>query len=73
MPTAGGVIIPGIGSGYCTFDEIAARIDKARQIGAAGHALFSYRGLLQNDYFDDLHFGSYFTPAIVPELSWRTE
>ena len=69
----GRYIIPGIGSGYCTFDEIAARIDKARQIGAAGHALFSYRGLLQNDYFDDLHFGSYFTPAIVPELSWRTE
>ena len=64
-------IIPGIGSGYCTFDEIAARIDMARQIGTAGHALFSYRGLLQNGYFDDLHWGPYLTPAVVPELSWR--
>ncbi|HEY52078.1 MAG TPA: family 10 glycosylhydrolase [Caldilineae bacterium] len=68
----GRAIIPGIGSGYCTFDEIATRIDMAREIGAAGHALFSYRGLLQNGYFDDLRRGPYFTPAVVPELLWRS-
>ncbi len=70
--SAGRTIIPGIGSGYCTFDEIATRIDMARQIGAAGHALFSYRGLLRKGYFDDLRWGPYDTPAIVPELPGRT-
>lgn len=64
----GRFIIPSIGSGYCTFDEIEARIEKAREIGVAGHALFSYRGLLQNGYFDDLPEGPYQMPAIAPAM-----
>jgi len=71
--SAGRAIIPGIGSGYCTFDEIATRIDMARQIGTTGHALFSYRQLLQKDYFNDFHYGPYFTPAVVPELPSRAQ
>ncbi|MGB0386970.1 MAG: family 10 glycosylhydrolase [Ardenticatenaceae bacterium] len=65
----GGFIVPGIGAGYCDFSEIAARIEFARQTGTAGHALFSYRGLLEKEYFDDLAAGPYATPALVPSLS----
>ncbi|MCB9445257.1 MAG: hypothetical protein H6669_13600 [Ardenticatenaceae bacterium] len=54
----GRYIIPGIGADYCSFDEIEARINIARQIGTAGHAIFSYRGLLASGYFDDLANGS---------------
>jgi len=46
-------IIPGIGAGYCNFDEIAARIEAARTIGVAGYAIFSYGGLNQKDYWDE--------------------
>ncbi len=67
----GRFIIPGIGATYCTFDEIAWRIEKARQIGTAGHAIFSYGGLLANAYFDDLAAGPYAVPAVVPEITWH--
>lgn len=67
----GHYIIPGIGTGYCTFDEIEARINMARQIGTAGHALFSYGQLLTKNYFDDLANGPYATPAVVPEIPWH--
>ena len=67
----GRYIIPGIGTGYCTFSEIETRINMARSIGTAGHALFSYRGLKNNQYFDDLHNGPYATPAVVPSISWH--
>ena len=67
----GRYIIPGINANYCTFDEIETRINMARQIGAAGHALFSYSGLLAGDYFDDLANGPYAVPATVPELPWH--
>lgn len=66
----GRYIIPGIGAGYCTFDEIATRIELGRQIGAAGHAIFSYSGLLTYDYFDDLAAGPYAETAVVPERPW---
>jgi uncharacterized lipoprotein YddW (UPF0748 family) len=64
-------IVPGIGAGYCTFDEIADRIDMARQLGVAGHALFSYRGLAARGYLAELAAGPYATPAAVPALPWR--
>ena len=67
----GRYIIPGIGTGYCTFDEIEARINMARQIGTAGHALFSYRGLLSGGYFQALADGPYATPAVVPDITWH--
>lgn len=64
-------ILPGIGAGYCTFDEIPGRIDTARSLGAAGHTLFSYRGLLEKGYFDALAAGPYATSAQVPTRPWR--
>jgi uncharacterized lipoprotein YddW (UPF0748 family) len=64
----GRFVIPGIGSGYCTFDEIEARIAITRQAGTAGHALFAYHGLLVNGYFDDLKAGPYAETAVVPSL-----
>ncbi|MCP5095627.1 MAG: family 10 glycosylhydrolase [Chloroflexi bacterium] len=67
----GRYIIPGIGTGYCTFDEIEARITKAREIGTAGHALFSYSSLLNNAYFDDLASGPYAETAVVPTITWH--
>lgn len=67
----GRFIIPGIGTGYCDFNEIAARIAMARAIGTAGHALFSYGDLLKYGYFDDLANGPYAKTAVVPEISWH--
>ncbi|MCL4868359.1 MAG: family 10 glycosylhydrolase [Anaerolineae bacterium] len=69
--SSGRYLIPGIGTGYCTFAEIESRIAAARAIGTAGHALFSYRDLLVFDYFDDLANGPYAEPALVPEIPWR--
>jgi uncharacterized lipoprotein YddW (UPF0748 family) len=62
-------IIPGIGAGYCSFDEIAARIAVGRELGVAGHAIFSYSGLKQSNYFDDLRNGPYALPAIPPPIN----
>ncbi len=67
----GRYIIPGIGTGYCNFAEIAARIEMARQIGTAGHALFSYRDLLAFAYFDDLKNGPYAETAVPPTITWH--
>lgn len=67
----GRFIIPGIGATYCTFDEIAWRIAKAREFGTAGHAIFSYSGLADRGYFDDLAAGPYAIPATVPEITWH--
>ncbi|MDJ0755924.1 MAG: family 10 glycosylhydrolase [Ardenticatenaceae bacterium] len=62
-----GLIVPGIGSGYCSFSEIEQRINRARELGTAGHAIFSYGGLVSNGYFDDLRNGPYAQPASVPQ------
>jgi uncharacterized lipoprotein YddW (UPF0748 family) len=64
-------IIPGIGTGYCSFADIEARIELARAIGTAGHALFSYGSLLTNGYFDDLANGPYAETAVVPTITWH--
>jgi uncharacterized lipoprotein YddW (UPF0748 family) len=69
---SGRYVIPGIGTGYCTFDEIEQRISFARSIGTAGHALFSYSGLLAHGYFDELANGPYALPAIVPSIPWHS-
>jgi hypothetical protein len=52
-------------------DELAARFPLARDIGTAGHAIFSSRLLLNNGYFDDLAVGPYAETAVVPEMGWR--
>lgn len=67
----GRFIVPGIGTGYCTFDEIEARINMARSIGTAGHALFAYGGLARNGYFDDLRNGPYAETAVPPTITWH--
>ncbi|MFQ5399204.1 MAG: glycoside hydrolase family 10 protein [Anaerolineae bacterium] len=67
----GRFVIPGIGANFSDFAEIEARINMARQIGTAGHAIFSYSGLLANGYFDDLANGPYAIPATVPEITWH--
>ncbi len=70
----GRMIIPGIGSSFCTnndFAQIEARIAAGRALGSAGHALYSYKSLLDKGYFDDLARGPYLVPAVLPELPWR--
>ena len=67
----GRFIIPGIGTGYCSFAEIEARILLAREAGTVGHSLFSYNDLLVNDYFDALANGPYAETAVVPSISWH--
>lgn len=70
--SGGRFIIAGIGSNhYDSFSEITARINIARDIGTAGHALFSYGGLKQKGYFDDLAAGPYAQPASVPDIPWH--
>ncbi len=69
--SGGRLIIPGIGGGYCTFAEIARRIDKARDLGVAGQALFSYRSLFEKDYLTELRYGPYRSYAVPPTLPWR--
>lgn len=68
-------VIPGIGTGYCSFADIENRIAKAREIGTAGHSLFSYRGLLQTEngktYFELLRDGPYQNNATLPDLTWH--
>ncbi len=70
----GRYVVPGIGVDYCSSDdfaEINARIELARSAGAAGHAIFSYGGLLAKGYFDDLALGPYRQPAVMPPVPWH--
>jgi len=70
----GGSVLAGIGVTEAgvrvSFDEILARIETARALGAAGQALFSLRALKENDgglnYLDALRSGPYATPAVWP-------
>lgn len=59
----GGVVV-GIGADYDSFSAIAERIEVARQAGAKGQALFSYRALDQHDYWSALGDGPYQQPAV---------
>ena len=70
----GRMIIPGIGTSFCTnndFAQIAVRINAGRALGSAGHAIYSYKPLLDKGYFDDLARGPYQVPAVLPELPRR--
>ena len=67
----GRFVIPGIGANHDSFSEIEARIEKGRQIGTPGHAIFSYGQLKLREYFDDLANGPYSEPAVVPPITWR--
>jgi len=71
----GRYIVTGIGGGYCTFDEIAWRIQQGRALGTAGHAIFSYGLIDDNPYWDWSAFtapgGPHEKPALVPTLPWR--
>jgi uncharacterized lipoprotein YddW (UPF0748 family) len=69
----GRLIVAGIGGGYYSFDEIAWRIERGRQIGTAGHAIFSYSGLNSRDYWDEFTApgGPHEEPALVPATTWR--
>ena len=64
-------VVPGIGGKFCDFDDIAWRIYKARQLGAAGHAIFSYSTLDVQEFWDDLRNGPYSQPATVPNIPWH--
>jgi uncharacterized lipoprotein YddW (UPF0748 family) len=64
--SAGGQVYLGIAGYYDDFTAIAQRIDIARELGAPGHALFSYAALDSRGYWDDLAAGPYRVPAVVP-------
>lgn len=63
-------VVPGIDADD-SFDQIAGRIDAARSLGTAGHAIFSYGAMSSNQYFDDLAAGPYSQPAVVPQIPWH--
>jgi len=64
--SAGGHVDLGIAGYYDDFDAIAQRIAIARELGAPGHALFSYAALDSHGYWDDLAAGPYRIRAIPP-------
>jgi uncharacterized lipoprotein YddW (UPF0748 family) len=72
-------VLPGIGvqsDGCVSFDQIAARIQAARVLGTAGHAIFSYAGLRdcregEHSYLDLLRSGPYATPVPPPHVTGR--
>jgi uncharacterized lipoprotein YddW (UPF0748 family) len=68
---SGRFIVAGIGANYCSFNEIADRIEMARERGIAGHALFSYGALRDRGYFDDLAAGPYAQKADPPQIGWH--
>jgi uncharacterized lipoprotein YddW (UPF0748 family) len=63
-------IVAGIGAAQ-SFQAIVDRINAARDLGTAGHALFSYGALSANGYFDELKAGPYALPAVVPDIPWH--
>ncbi|GIK55410.1 MAG: family 10 glycosylhydrolase [Chloroflexi bacterium] len=67
----GRYIVPGINADYNDFNEIVARIQMARQLGTAGHAIFSYGVLYTRGFFDDLRNGPYAQTAVPPSLPWH--
>jgi uncharacterized lipoprotein YddW (UPF0748 family) len=57
-------VYPGLGGYYASFQEIADRIEMARDAGAPGHAVFSFSGVDHHDYWDDFADGPYRDPAL---------
>ncbi len=69
---AGRYVFPGLGTNhYDSFAEIAGRIEASRSLGTQGHAIFSYGGLAERGYFDDLRSGPYAIPAVPPPITWH--
>jgi hypothetical protein len=56
---------------YDDFSDIAQSINLAREAGAAGQAIFSYRLIEERDYWDDFLSGPYSWPSDVPPMPWR--
>ena len=52
----------GMQADYTDFEEIAAEIDVAREVGAGGVSIFAYSYLVEHDYFDDLAAGPFAGP-----------
>jgi uncharacterized lipoprotein YddW (UPF0748 family) len=74
--SAGRYVIPGIHGAvyaghYGTFADIEQRIQAARDLRTAGHAIFAYNYLADNQYFDDLRNGPYAVPASPPPITWH--
>jgi uncharacterized lipoprotein YddW (UPF0748 family) len=61
-------VYPGIGADYDDFRAIAQRIEATRQLGAPGHAIFSYGALNRRGYWNYLATGPYAEPATLPTL-----
>jgi len=56
---------------YDDFSDIARSINLAREAGANGQAIFSYRLINERDYWDDFRSGPYAWPSDVPPMPWR--
>ncbi len=69
---AAGHIYLGIGGYYDDFTAIVQRIELARELGAPGHAIFSYSALDSRGYWDDLAAGPYHIPAQAPPCCGAT-
>jgi uncharacterized lipoprotein YddW (UPF0748 family) len=52
--------------------ETIAQIGQCRKIGANGQVMFSYEGLDDPGYWDDLVVASYTSDARVPQNPWKT-
>jgi len=53
-------------------DKVLARIERARDVGAAGTMIFASSYLdASQDRWDALGTGPYAEPAIPPEMSWK--
>ena len=56
---------------YDDFSDIAQSINLARQAGAAGQVIFSYRLINERDYWDDFLSGPYAWPSDISPMPWR--
>jgi uncharacterized lipoprotein YddW (UPF0748 family) len=70
-------VIPGIGvldsnDACVSFDQLQARIDAARAMGAPGVVFFSYSSLVSCGYLNSLASGPFATPASVPKPAWKS-
>lgn len=55
------------------FGEIAAEVEVARELGAAGVTLFDYSLMAAGGWLDDLAAGPFSEPARVPPMPWKGE
>lgn len=69
LADAGGrYVFPGIHGGYACFQDIQDRIEAARALGAAGHAIFAYGPVSLRGYWEAFAARVYPTRAPVPPL-----